>query len=514
MLKDFVEKNDKQVHRFLEMVPGFLTWALLLSPIWLGVFAPAVIVYMLTFFSVYWVFLATRHTYGIIVGYLMYKKEMGMNWKEEYEKLDYTALPDKSTLPPSLKDTKHLILIPAVNEPHVVLKESIDSIFVQTFPLDQITIVYTVEEKYSEVTTQTIKDIMGDNINKFERVLFYSHPSGIPGEAVGAGAANRSWGAKHAVEDLQKLNVTIRNYIFSTIDADHVLDPQYISRLTHLYLTTDRRDNKFFSTAVHLFNNNRWNVPTVMRIEADAVSLGTLSDWIVAKRSTKDTFSSYSVSLQTLIDADYWDVSLGVDDTMFYWRAFFVRDGDFEGVPHFIPYSADAVQGNNYIHSYVSLYKQLLRWGWGALDFPLSVKGFLTNNRVKLGAKFAWMVKHFEKRVILINMVFLITFGFSLVTLVNPYVRQTNFAYMLPNIMSLILTVTLIFFVPGTILRLKLSKPMPKKWPIWRKFMVFIEGPFIIINMLTFSFFPFIEAQTRMLFGKRMRDLYHTPKLR
>ncbi len=510
----FFTIHEKKVGRFFEIALGVATWSFLLSPVWLGIIYPPAIVYLLTFLSIYWSYLAFRHLYGLVKGYNKYKEEMAIDWWNECTKLNFAELPDKPTLPNTLADVRHLLLIPAVDESVYILRDSIESIFAQSVPLNQITLVYTVEEKYAEATTQVIKEIMGGREKLLNKFLIYAHPKGIPGEAIGAGAANRTWGAKHAVEDLRNSGENIRNYIFSTIDADHVLSPHYLARLTHLYLSCDRRDYKYYTTAVHLFNNNLWKVPTVMRIEANAVTLGALSDWVVARRGTKDSFSAYSASLQTLIDADYWDVGLGVDDTIFYWRAFFARDGDFEGVPHFVSYSADAVEGKNYLDSYRSLYKQLLRWGWGAIDFPLSMQGFLTNPRVKFTKKVAWTLKHLEKRVLMINMVFLITFGFGVVTAVNPYVKQTNFAYSLPKIMSYVLTTTLVFLIPGTIIRQKLANPIPKEWPLYRKLFAQLEGPLIILNLLSFSFFPFLEAQTRLLFGRKMKDLYHTPKLR
>jgi hypothetical protein len=514
MIESFVIKHDRGVHRFLESILGVMTWLLLTSPIWLGVIYPQAIVYMLTFFTVYWSFMSFRHTIGMALGIRNMQKEMHMDWMGELTKLDFTKLPDKSTLPPSLNDVKHFILIPHYSEPEAVIRDALNAILNQTFPSKQITLVYTVEQKYSEQVVQAIKNAVGEREHLLHKILIYVHPAGIPGEAIGAAAANRTWGAKHAVEELKNSGENIRNYIFSTIDADHILNPQYIARLTHLYLSTDRRDYHYFSTAVHLFNNNLWRVPSMMRIEANAVTLGSLSDWCVSDRAFKDTFSSYSASLQTLIDADYWDVALGIDDTIFYWRAFFARNGDFEGVPHFIPYSADAVEGKNFIDSHVALYKQLLRWGWGAIDFPLSVKEFLKNKKIPLWKKIRWMMKHIEHRVILINIVFLITFGFGMVTLVNPYVKQSNFAYSLPDIMSTILTITLVFLIPGTYYRTKLAGSPPKKWPLWKKFIVVLEGPLIILNLLTYSFFPWIEAQTRMMLGRKMKDLYHTPKVR
>lgn len=328
-MKSFVEKYDKIIHRILEMTLGILTWGLLTSPIWLGIILPQAIVYLLTFFTVYWSYLALRHTIGLYKGYKKYKEEARIDWIKKFNELKYEELPDPQTLPESKEALKHFVLVPAVNEPEDVLRDSIDAIFSQTFPTYKIVLVYTIEEKYAKETSETILKIIGDRTQKLHKLMIFTHPAGITGEAVGAAAANRTWGAKHAVEELINPNQglmsskeNIRNYIFSTIDADHVLNPQYLARLSHLYLTTSRRDNHYFSTAVHLFDNNLWRVPLMMRIEANAVTLGSLSDWNVSKNKLKDTFSSYSASLQTLIDANYWDVSLGVDDTIFYWRAF------------------------------------------------------------------------------------------------------------------------------------------------------------------------------------------------
>jgi hypothetical protein len=514
MLTSFVEKHDKKVNRFFEIILGAFTWTLLLSPIWLGLLYPPAVVYLLAFLTVYWSYLGFKHARGLHLGYKRYSKEIKVDWWKECKKLNFSKLPDKKTLPKDLKAVRHFILIPVVNEPEAILADSIDSIFNQSFPTEQITLVYTMEEKYSKEMTARLKKLIGPRENKLRKFMFFVHPAGIPGEAVGVAGANRTWGAKHAVEELKKSKENIRDYVFSGIDADHVLHKEYISRLTHLYLSSDARDHHFYSTAVHLFHNNLWEVPTVMRIEANAITLGSLSDWGKGGPKMAATFAAYSASLQTLVDADYWDVALGIDDTIFYWRAFFTRNGDFDGIPHYIPYSADAVQGANYIDSYKSLYKQLLRWGWGAIDFPLSMKEFLRNKKIEFSKKLSWFLILFERRILLVNIVFLITFGFSLVTLVNPDVKQTNFAYSLPSIMSIILTITLVFLLPTTFYRFKLGTKIPEGYPLWRRVLVFFEGPLIIFNLLTFSFFPFIEAQTRMMFGKRMKDLYHTPKVR
>jgi hypothetical protein len=433
---------------------------------------------------------------------------------DEYHKLDFDSLPDRATLPPSKEELRHFILIPAVNEPYNVLKDSIQGLLEQTYPLNNIILVYTMEEKYSEEVKNRIIQILGDDIKRFEEVLFFTHPAGIVGEAVGVAGANRTWGAKGAVQHLISEGKNVRNYVFSTIDADHVLDRQYIARLSHLYLSSDRRDYRFYTTALHLFNNNIWDVPVLMRIETNSITLGSLSQSVVVSPSLKDTFASYSSSLVTLIDADYWDVKEGVDDTLFFWRAFFVRDGDFCATFHYIPYSADAVQSENMYKTHLSMYRQLLRWGWGAIAIPISVKEFIRNKKVPWGIKTLWVLRHLENKVFMISIVFLMTFGIPIITIVNPVARQTISVYSLPDAMSVILSLALVMLIPITIFRTKIIKPYPAGRPFWRRFLMLFEGPLVVVNLFTFSFLPFIEAQTRMMFGKRMRDLYHTPKVR
>ncbi|MCA9308699.1 glycosyltransferase family 2 protein [candidate division WWE3 bacterium] len=517
MITSIVDKHDSKFQRLFEIMPGLLTWTFMLSPIWLGLLYPEAAVYLLIFLAIYWVYLSAKFTLGLFLGYKKYTNEIAIDWLKACKELDFSTLPDKPTLPDSLDDTHHLLLIPAVNESKEILKGPIDAFLSQTYPLERIILCYSVEEKYYDMVKENILDLLGDNIKRFEKVLIEKHPAGIPGEAIGSGAGNRTWGAKKAKEYLEANNKPIKNYILTHFDADHVPHEQFLSRLAHLYLKTDRRNNHFYATSVHLFNNNHWEVPAMMRFEANFVTMGTLANrsipWGI-EPLTKDTFASYSSSFQTLIDADYFDVSVGVDDSVFFWRAFFVRDGDFKGASHYIPYSADAVLGTSYWNSYVSLYKQLLRWGWGVVVVPIAFKGFLTNKKVPLTTKLIWTIKHLKMRVIMVNISFLITFGFGILTLANPNVRLTTFNYSLPDIISIILSFALVFIIPGTIIRQKITTPMPKDWPVYKKLFAMLEGPLAIINLLTYSFVPFIEAQTRMLLGKKMKDLYHTPKVR
>ena len=142
--------NKNFTKRFFEISLGATTWVLLTSPVWLGLLYPPAIVYLLAFFTVYWFYLAIKHFVGLVVGYQRYTMEIKVDWWEQCKKLNFVDLPDKTTLPPSLADVKHFLLIPVVNEPEEVLRGSIDSIFNQSFPTKQVVLVYTMEERFSK----------------------------------------------------------------------------------------------------------------------------------------------------------------------------------------------------------------------------------------------------------------------------------------------------------------------------------------------------------------------------
>ncbi len=301
-----IEENHKALFRALEFIPGFLTWAALLSPIWLGIIAPKVAMFFLTFLSIYWVYRALIHSYGILEGLKRYYKEINIDWLLKCKDLK------------SFKNLKHLILIPTVTESFNVLEPSFKALWESNYPMENVFIAVSIEEKGEKTVKSSLKKIKQKY--PFKNLFVYVHPQGIPGEVTGVGSPNRSWGAKHAINDLKKLGLNLDDFVFTTFDSDTVIHKEFLARLSHKYLTSDKKLNKFFSTAVFLFNNNLWDVPMLMRIEANSVTLGTFSSWLVDS-GVRETFSCYSVALKTLIDANFWDVTT-IDDSVFFWRAF------------------------------------------------------------------------------------------------------------------------------------------------------------------------------------------------
>ena len=512
MLKKYKFKISSQ--RILEIIPGALTWSTLLSPLVLGYFYPDFVVFMLSFLTIYWTFKVTNGMAGLVNGYRKYKAETSVSWFEESKKLDFSKLNDPQTLPESFEKIKHFVLVPVYSEPYTILSDSFKSYLATSIPNKSLTIVYGIEQKYSDRVIADIKKIQKEFDPKNEiEIMYFVHPQNIEGEVLGVAGPNRDWAARRAVEELQKRNENLNNYIFTTMDSDTKPHPEFFARITYLYLTTDERKKRFYETAVHIFDNNTYEVPVINRVAADGIMVALLATWSTLNWPTTteqmDTFSCYSCALTTLVKADYWDPSLGIDDSIFFWRAFKAFEGNFEGVPFFIPIHLDAAEGSGYLDSHLSLYKQQLRWGWGVITFPISVKLIPFAKDANIVDKISHIWTKIEHFVLLRATPFLLTFGFLMLTFVNENVKQANYAYAIPKINSLLLSIALLGLLPLFFVRLKLKKPMPKSWPWYKKFFIsLISLPALYLTYLTFAFIPWLEAQTKMMLGKKYKSLY------
>ena len=494
-------------------IPGFLSWLMIFMPIWLGIIYPKGATFVLTFIAIYWLYMAITHAKGLLLGYKKYEKALQTDWLKKVENLDFAELPNKKTLPDSYEELKHILLIPTYKEPFEVLEPTFKGIMRQSIGKDKIIIVVGTEEAGKERVTDAINKIKKKYGNKLPRIMQFIHPKGLPDEIVGVASPNRTWAAKHAIEQLRKEGLKVNNCIFTTFDSDAVLHHHFLAAVTYNYLIDEKRYNRFYETAVHLFTNNIWEVPLLARIEATNLTLGLLSSWTTQSRLS-ETFACYSTSLDTLISANYWDVKF-IDDTLFYWRAFEARKGDFSARYFHLPIYSDATGGENYVIAHRNLFKQLVRWGWGSVSTAIAFKMFFTRKleNLTLDQKLVWLYLKIERHLLVRTSVFLITFGFTILTFVNRSFRMQATTYGLPKIISIFLTAGIFMFIPLTYVRHKLY-PVPSTFPKWRKYTALLEAPFAMINMLTYGLVPWLYAETMMMFGYLPKVTHYTEKVR
>lgn len=497
--------NDKFIQRMLEIIPGLLIWILLLSPIWLGFSFPYIIINILVVLSVYWVYRALMLSIGASVGYILSWRASKKDWLQECYSLNKDLLPEQETLPINGILPKQLIVIANYGEDYEVLSRSIRAIMNQNYPKELIYLTVSIENrkakkdedyaKRGEYLKRDFGDFFGD------RLFFFVHPDDIPGEAIGA-AANRAWGTSQTVKGLESRGEAITDFLITAPDGDLVFSKDYLAALTYKWLTNEKRNQKFYQTALYTFNNNYWDVPMLVRILMISLTLPVLASSVLEKNK-RETWSCFTLNLDVMRKVNYWDTSLGIDDTTFFWRPYFYFNGDWKCEVFFVPLSADAVYNGNYFKNHVDQYRQYVRWGWGVITFPLAAKELLYNNKIRLIERLTKLYHLFEVFVFWKVLAFLIAFGIPIVFLVNYELSREVISISVPQTVSNLLTLATLFLIPNTIVKLLVIPKKPQKMSILKyTIILIIEIPLNILSLFTFGFLPFIESTTRMMLGQ------------
>jgi len=122
---------------------------------------------------------------------------------------------------------------------------------------------------------------------------------------MGVKGGNINWATRHFTRKIKERGEDSKDYLLFTFDCDQIPHKKYMSAITYKFFSSESRYNKFYSSAVHTFNNNLWRVPALVRGFSTSLTLVVLHSWTVLKKS-KDTWSSYAVSLKTVEDVNYW----------------------------------------------------------------------------------------------------------------------------------------------------------------------------------------------------------------
>lgn len=502
-----------QSFKIVRMIPGFITLLLLFAPIWATVIGvPELVLYYVAFLSVYWFYKTIVTNIGNLVGFRRYKRALELNWDAMIQRIDWAKLPNPEQLPASYADLKVIILIPFYKEPYEVLSETVKSILDTTYDLKKIHLVLAVEESGGEASAETARRIGEDFGDKFGDYAYYFHPKGIPGEAIGIAGPNLSWAAREYVKKLQSQGQDLKNYLTIKYDSDMLLSKKFLSNFVHTYLVTPDRYHAFFSPATILYSNNYWKVPLLVRVFSGILTLALLSEWVISKKK-KQSFSCFGFSLQLLHDIDYWDPMIGVDDTGFYWRAYLTLDGNFRGEEFYSPCYMDAVEAENYVKTHVVHYKQLRRWGWGAIVYPMAIQAMATNKKMPMTSKIASLAEMFRVYNLYSTIAFLLTFAIPIVALIKPDFGLQSSAHVLPKIASTLLAISTLGLIPSRAVLEGLYGAPPKSSGFLFYLWHYVEQVMLVIFSLTLGFFPYLQAQIEMMFGKSMTFIV-TPKIR
>jgi len=487
MLKKYILKHEKKIQRALEILPGFVSWNVILFPYW-GIFLiPNIVAYFILAFNIYWFYQSLQIAITATISHLRIQSAMIYNWVG-----DLKSFPD-------WKKVHHVVLITTYKEPLHTLDRTLGSIAKQTLPLKQISVCLATEKREPEKDRTEKIDVLRKKYGRTFANFFVTVHELVPGEIVGK-SSNERFAAiwiKNELVDTEKMDI---DYItITSCDADHTYHPQHFAALTYKFLDNPKRHNYFWQPAI-MFYNNIWELPAITRVPNTLASIWNLSQ--LPRRDKLINQQNYTLSLKLLDEIGYWDADKIPEDWGIFFKAYYQKRGKVEVEPIYLPLFADAAQSTSFWKTLKNQYEQYKRWAWGVSDDPWIIKNYLLTPGVPFWDKTMRLIyvlwSHFMWPV---NW-FIITIGLTLPTVLNPRFGRTSLGYTIPKYSSYILTVALGFLFIMLVFDSFYKPKRPKGFPLWRAVLMPLEFVLMPIAGFFFSALPGLDAHTRLMLGK------------
>lgn len=486
-MRDWILKHDRGVQRALEILPGFISWNVILFPWWGILVIPNTVAYFILFFNIYWLYQSFGVAISAIISHIRIQASINYNWLA-----DLISFPD-------WKKVQHVVIISTYKEPLYILERTLKSLAEQDLPTKQLIVVLATEEREPAAERKAKCQMLNAKFkNSFGKFFITVHTL-APGEAAGK-SSNEKCAALWVKENyINRLNLDINYFTVTSSDADHKFHSKHFSYLTFKFLDDPDRYLKFWQAAVLLYNNI-WEIPAITRVPNTMGSVWNLSQ--LPRKDKLINAQNYSLSFKLLDEAGYWDADKIPEDWGIFFKAFFAKKGGVEVEPIYLPVFADAAQSTGFWKTLKNQFEQYKRWAYGVSDDPWIIKSYLTVKGVPFWDKttrVAWALwAHFSWPIHW----FLITIGITLPSLLNPAFARTALGYTVPKLSSFILSVCLVtllitFFIDAVY--------KPKRQGKYSRFFTLLS-PFEFILMpisgFLLSALPGLNAHTRLMLGK------------
>ena len=125
---DLKEPKERFLYRFLETIPGFLSWGTIIAAFILSWLAPLVIAVFIIAFDFFWFLRVSYLSFHQLSGYRKMKKNLEIDWLDKLEKLNSENHKKK------WKDIYHLIILPLYKEGIDIVKSTLQSLKDSDYP--------------------------------------------------------------------------------------------------------------------------------------------------------------------------------------------------------------------------------------------------------------------------------------------------------------------------------------------------------------------------------------------
>lgn len=485
-MQDRIVKS-RYFSRFTEALIPIMTWGIITFPVWFSPFHPALVSYFILAFLLYFLYKTIRNIYYANISYRLMNKAEKIDWY------------DKAKSIKGFKDIHHFIIITNYKETAEKLENTLLYIKNQKFPLKNIHIVFAMEEREgddantrSDFLTKRFRNIFG-SITTTYHVL-------VPGEVVGK-ASNEAHAARIVDQMIERMGISDKNTLITICDADSLLPSQYLSYLTLEYLEDTDRLYHFYWAPVLLYNNF-WKLTIAIRVQSILASVLRLA--FLSQTEDLIQISTYSTSLWLLKQVNYWDTDIIPEDWHVWLQAFFKFGKKVKTLPIYLPISGDAIMAKGWFNTFKNRYDQERRWAGGVSDVSYSIKRFFETPQIPYMIKLKKILLIVETHLLWPTSFFILTVSGWIPSLVNPTFKRTVMGLILPQVSSLIMTMSTILLLGVLYFDYKMREKVKIKTPLIHIPLLFIQWYLLPVISFLFSSLPALEAHTRLLLGKKL----------
>ena len=510
-------------YRFFEILPGTLSWTLLLAPLILSLINVALAVFFILAYILIYLTRAVAFAIRAFAGYRTMRTHTKLDWNTLVGEVEagevagpavhrpawhYENLQRLSITPPVVKPSEivHAIIIATYNESREVVEPTIQAVADSLYDMKKVVLILAYEERGGERVEKQSKELIAAYKHRFKHAMAVKHPRDIPGEIIGKGG-NITYAGRRLQTYLEEQGIDPIRVPVTTLDADNRPDKKYLAALSYLYaVSPDPRRVAY--QPLPMFTNNIWDAPAPMRVIATGNNFFYM---VMTQRShVARNFSAHAQSMQSLIDTDFWSVRTIVEDGHHFWRSYFRYDGNYRVYPLAVPIYQDAVLAEGYLKTLKAQFIQLRRWTYGASDVAyIAHMGFMRKNKVP---KFDLIAKFFrllENHVNWAAGAVLLAFAAFIPVLLHP---ESYVANQLPLTVRSIHTAGMVGIFISLFIALKTLPPRPARYRRHRKVYMVLQWVYLPLTTILYGSTAAFYSQTRLMLKKYLTKFDTTEK--
>jgi hypothetical protein len=515
-------KDRHWKYRIFEIMPGTLSWFMLLLPLILSLINVTVAsIFILAYLLIFFV-----RSMGVNIralqGYRTMELHKKLPWQDMVNELQTGVVnPEAKRLswhidnverlqvkPPIIPPSEivHVVMIATYNEPRQVVEPTIKAIMDAEYDVKKVILVLAYEERGGPAIAAQSADLVTDYKSTFRDAFAVEHPRDIPNEIRGKGS-NITYAGRELQRYLDKHDIDPKYVIVTSLDSDNRPHTKYLAALTYVYAVYPDPEHVSVQP-ISVYNNNIWDAPAPMRVIATG---NTFFNIVLSLRPHMlRNFSAHAQGMQALIATDFWSVRTIVEDGHQFWRSYFRFDGNYRVLPLYVPVYQDAVLADGYIKTLKAQFIQLRRWTYGASDIAYVItQGYFKKNKVSRFDLLTKVLRLVEGHVTwAVGPLISLTAGF-----IPALIHQNSYtANVLPTIVSHIQTAALIGLSASLFVCFKTLPPKPARYKRRRSLLMIVQWLYLPVTTICYGSLAALNSQTRLMFGRYLDKFDVTEK--